>query len=155
MRSLACTIVACSLLAFAAPVGAQGAAPVPASEATPAPHRVRLEYGGRQGWWFSEEHTKLILADLLTVEELKKQIGLLDERVQKSDQKSEDQKTALQLSEASEALAVEALAKATKRAREAEEAEDDLFAGQPLIWAIGGTLVGVAGTALVVALVSK
>lgn len=95
------------------------------------------------------DRARLILADVKAYRALDTTlVPKLELRVELAKLHVEHLEAALAASERAEASAVESLEAAVRGRREAEEARDSVFSGQPLIWGLSGALV----TAIAVAL---
>ena len=111
---------------------------------------VTLDYEGTLGIWMPLEMAKKAQADVEELQIARQQIRLIDDRL-----KLKDDRIALLLQASSDSKKITesvtgVLEKAVAAQREAEEDEGGLFAGQPVLWLLGGVVAGVVVMALVV-----
>jgi len=111
---------------------------------------ITLDYDGALGIWMPLEMAKKAQADVEELQIARQEIRLIDERLQ-----LKDERIALLLHASADSKKIAetvtgVLDKAVAAQREAEEDEDGLFSGQPIIWLLGGIIVGAVGMALIV-----
>lgn len=111
------------------------------------PRRATLDHDGAPGVWFAAPVARCMLADLEELPALRERVSLLTERLDLRDDQIVRLRRIVELAEAGEARAVEALDRAVVEAREARESAS-VWWRSPVLW----VAVGVVMTAGLVAL---
>ena len=119
-------------------------------EEAPAPETIRLEHGGYPGFWFPRDIAISLQKDVEELQELRKLLKLTDQQLAVKVERLALQREIADTNKQAATTAKNALSKAVKLRREAEEDRDSFFAGKPWFWLTIGVAAGIITSVVLV-----